>query len=503
MAPNSDDKIGEAIDVVERSTSVAGLPKEVEYFIDPAEDKRVIRKIDWVVMPTMMLVLFFQYLDKQSINYATVFSMNKDLGLTGQKFSWVVTTFYFGQLVSQYISAYFISRFHVVRVVGITILLWGVCEMCMGATQNFAGIATTRFFLGLCEGAVSPGFVVITSNWYKRREHPIRIAIWTTSGGLATICGAVLMYLVGGAKHMAIANWRVMFLICGGSTLLIGVAFLFVMPLDTTKAWFLDENERRIATERLALDRTTRDRAEFSVSQVKETLRDPATWFYFLMALFICIPSPILKFSSLVINGFGFSPFQTMLVGLPSGGVQILSNWVAAYGMIFTKGTRAFWGMFFSLVPLVGSITLLCLPKADRWGIVVSTWLAADSSSLMVISECMMASNVKGNTKKSVVSAVFFVAYCVGCIIGPQLWQAQDAPRYTKGCISSIVSWSLLVITYLGYYFYLRGQNKKRTRLIAISEESEIAEGKTHDHLGVEVDSDMTDRQDLKFLYTL
>jgi ACS family allantoate permease-like MFS transporter len=59
-------------------------------------------------------------LDKQSINYATVFNMNTDLHLTGSGFSWVVTIFYFGQLASEFVSAYFISRFQVVRVVGIT-----------------------------------------------------------------------------------------------------------------------------------------------------------------------------------------------------------------------------------------------------------------------------------------------------------------------------------------------------------------------------------------------
>jgi MFS transporter, ACS family, allantoate permease len=59
-------------------------------------------------------------LDKQSINYATVFGMNSDLKLTGLEFSWVVTIFYFGQLISEFISAYFIGRYHVVRVVGVT-----------------------------------------------------------------------------------------------------------------------------------------------------------------------------------------------------------------------------------------------------------------------------------------------------------------------------------------------------------------------------------------------
>lgn len=48
--------------------------------------------------------------------------------------------------------------------------------MCLGATQNWATIAVARFFLGLTEGAVAPSFMIITSGWYKRTEHPVRIA---------------------------------------------------------------------------------------------------------------------------------------------------------------------------------------------------------------------------------------------------------------------------------------------------------------------------------------
>lgn len=109
-----------------------------------------------------------------------------------------------------------------------------------------------------------------------------------------------------------------------------------------------------------------------------------------------------------------------MLVGLPAGALQIITIWVAALGMRFTKNLRCMWGIILSLVPLVGSICQLTLPATDKWGIVVATWLAACSSSLMVVSLSLAASNVKGNTKKSTVSAIFFVAYCVGCIVSPQ-----------------------------------------------------------------------------------
>ena len=49
---------------IERSTvaptAVVAGESAVEYFIAPEEDKKVLRKIDFVVMPTMMVVLFFQ-----------------------------------------------------------------------------------------------------------------------------------------------------------------------------------------------------------------------------------------------------------------------------------------------------------------------------------------------------------------------------------------------------------------------------------------------------------
>ena len=277
--------------------SVQDLAREdaVEYHIDADEDTRVRRRIDYFMMPAMVLVFFFEFLDKQTINYAAVFGLTNTLNLTGSGFSWAVSLFYFGQLTSQYPSAYFISRFPVTRVVGVTIAVWGAMEMCTAATTNFAGLAAVRYFLGLCEGAASPGFTVITSNFYRRREHPVRVAWWQSCSGLSQIIGAVLMYLIGQRHNMAIQNWKVMFLVCGGATIVAGVLFAIFMPKDTSTAWFLNEHDRRIATERLALDRATRDRSQFSPAQVKEALVDVQTWLLFCMGLFICIPSPILK----------------------------------------------------------------------------------------------------------------------------------------------------------------------------------------------------------------
>ncbi|KAK5172058.1 uncharacterized protein LTR77_003695 [Saxophila tyrrhenica] len=472
------------------------------YHIDPAEEARVLRRIDWCVMPAMVTCFFFQFLDKQTINYASVFGLSEDLDLSGSDFSWAVSLFYFGQLASQYPTAYLISRFPVVKVVSLTIVLWGAMEMCLATPQSAAGLNAVRFLLGLFEGASAPGFVVITSNFYKRKEHPVRVAFWQSCSGLSQIIGALVMYGIGGASGLALENWRVMFLICGAATITAGLVYGLVMPRDTSTAWFLKPEDRQLATERLALDRATRDKSSFDVRQVKEALLDVQTWLLFCMGLFICLPSPILKFSSLVINGFGFGQFQTMLVGLPGGVFQIATIWAAAFGCRYTTNKRWLMGILLSSVPLLGSILLMTLPASAGWGIVVSTWLAACSSSLIVVALSFAASNVKGNTKKATVSGVFFLAYCTGCIVGPQLWQAEDAPRYIKGTSASVASWVLFMITLVVYRMVLSRENAKRDRDQHVEVEDDTHDEKAQ-HMGVSLDSDMTDRQDLKFRYTL
>ncbi|KAJ5832418.1 hypothetical protein N7474_000729 [Penicillium riverlandense] len=48
----------------------------------------------------------------------------------------------------------------------------------------------------------------------------------------------------------------------------------------------------------------------------------------------------------------------------------------------------------------------------------------------MPISMSMISSNVGGFTKRATVSAIYFIMYCAGNIIGPQLFFSWQAPKY-------------------------------------------------------------------------
>lgn len=57
--------------------------------LDPLEAKRVLRKIDFRIVPILILIYLLQYLDKNGINYASVFGLDHGTHLTGQDYSWL------------------------------------------------------------------------------------------------------------------------------------------------------------------------------------------------------------------------------------------------------------------------------------------------------------------------------------------------------------------------------------------------------------------------------
>ena len=56
---------------------------------DAAEAKRVLRKIDLRIVPVLFTIYLLQYLDKNGINYAAVYGLEKGTHLTGQDYSWL------------------------------------------------------------------------------------------------------------------------------------------------------------------------------------------------------------------------------------------------------------------------------------------------------------------------------------------------------------------------------------------------------------------------------
>ncbi|KAF2758091.1 major facilitator superfamily transporter [Pseudovirgaria hyperparasitica] len=463
------------------------------------EEKRVLRKIDLTIMPLMCLVFFLQYLDKQSLSYASVFGLITDLEMTSSQYSWCSSIFYIGQLVAEYPCIYLMSKLHLNQLVGATVILWGVMCMCLAAPTSFHGFVAVRFLLGFTEGAVSPAFVTITSIWYQKSEHASRTALWVTMNGLAQVIGCLLMYGIGRNTSLALAPWRVMFIVCGALTAAAGVLFFFLMPNGPRDAWFLSHREKEVLSQRMARDREGGDKTSFSVRQLREAVFDIKTWFVFSFGVLVTMQSPVLTFASLVINTIGYDRYQTMLYTAPSGAVQILLLWIGVIGCWLFPRNRTFVIMALIIPPLVGNVLLLKFSLNSSWGMIAASWLASCITAVMSPLLSLAASNVKGNTKRSVVSAVFFIGYCAGCIASPQLW--TEKPRYFSGVVTALVTWCLLFVVVTFYWIVCMMDNAKRDRRNVDVRDHVNEDPTILDENGAPL-LDLTDKEDVKFRYS-
>ncbi|KAJ5739620.1 hypothetical protein N7533_012404 [Penicillium manginii] len=474
--------------------------------INPEMERSVKRKIDAIVLPLVSLISSFgscvrspkelmllcfwmpadvpySDLDKQSLSYAGVFGLIDDLQLHGTQFAWLGSIFYVGQLVAEFPAMYLMSRLPLARFVSCLIILWGGICMCLAAATTFSSFMGVRFALGLAEGAVSPAFVTLTSIWYKKSEHPLRIGLWISCNGLAQILGALMMYGIG-HNHMAISNWKAMFMVCGAITIFLGILFFFMMPAGPESAWFLNSQERLIATQRLQAETERRRPNKFLYPTTERNGHGYSSIFEL----------PVwCSHNTTFASNCGYSNFETMLYTSPAGAVQIIFVWVGIFLCYLWPDRRCAIIIGLTIVPLTGIILLFVLPLSSGWGMIAASWLASVISNIFSIPLSLYASNTRGNTKKAIINALFFVGYAVGAICGPLLWNAENAPRYRSGLILALISWIVFIPTVAVYWSLCAHENKVRSMV-----EIDFCQ-----HVTGAPRKDLTDKEDLNFRYTL
>lgn len=97
-------------------------------------------------------------------------------------------------------------------------IAWGAVLTCFAGVTDFGGAVAVRFFLGVCESAVTPGFALITSQWYTKKEQGTRTGIWFSFNGFAQIFGGLVAYGIAKGVNKdgaSLAGWQIIFLTIG------------------------------------------------------------------------------------------------------------------------------------------------------------------------------------------------------------------------------------------------------------------------------------------------
>ncbi|KAJ6124385.1 Major facilitator superfamily domain general substrate transporter [Penicillium samsonianum] len=501
IQPALDQEKAQAGEILEAQNQTDGKDVAAQFLarLDPAiavepvtetEARRVLWKIDLIMIPLIMVTVVLAAIDKVIISNAAIYGMKKDTHLTGDQYSWVGSIFYFGYLAFEYPAALLIQRLPVAKLYVGMVLGWAILLLCTAATQNFAGLATVRFLMGMTEAAVFPISSILTVMWWKTSEQPIRVAFWFNQ--LSSVFSGVVSYGIG-QTNTALAPWRLLFIALGAFSLLwAGVLYIF-LPDSPVQCWYFSDREKFVCLERVKDNNTGMEDKTIKWYQVRECLLDPKTWLLALFSLAQNIPNGgLVTFSAIIVTGLGYSPLITTLLGIPTGVLatvwQILLGFIAAS----VPNSRCNIIAMANLVPMICAILMWKLPRENKHGLLAAYYVFYTYWAPYVLSTSLPMANTSGHSKKLTMNAIFFLAYCIGNIIGPQCFRSGDAPSYSRGYEGLLGCLVVAIVAIISYGVLCRWENNRRDKEAQSNVET----------LEVLAFSDLTDKEKRSFRYT-
>lgn len=128
------------------------------------------------------------------------------------------------------------------------------------------------------------------------------------------------------------------------------------------------------------------------------------------------------------------------------------------------------------------------LPKSNKSGLLAGIYLVNCIVPTVMITYQYTAANVSGHTKRAFSTSLIAAAFGVGNIIGPQTFQARDAPGYLPAKITVLATQGVAAVLAVILFAYYAWSNRRRGQSQTQSETSEWI--------------DMTDKENKSFRYT-
>lgn len=272
--------------------------------------------------------------------------------------------------------------------------------MSTAGCYNYPGIMLNRFFLGFLESAVAPAFTVLVTFWWTREEQALRTGLWYSCVGVATTISPLINYGLG-RMHTSLTSWKPLFLVLGAITVAWSFVLFFALPDSPLTTKGLTEEERAIAIRRLERNNAGTISHTFNRAQFFEAFRDLKLYSCTLIILLTGVPSGAIgTFGTIVINGFGFSHFDSLALTCPIGAITALSILAGGYITRKLSNVRYFVIMIYALISIAGTIICWVGPRSDRGLLFAGIFLMAVQVAAGGLAVSLAASNVAGHTSK-------------------------------------------------------------------------------------------------------
>lgn len=483
--------------------------------LTPELEKRIKRKLWFIIIPIVSFVNFMLFFDKNATGYASLLGMFEDLNLDQAKYNDLQTIFYAGYILFQVPSHLLFQRIKLSHYISGVTFVWTITTLTTLAAKNFTHLAIIRFILGCFESGVTPCLEHTMAMWFTPAEQAIINPIFWISCIAQGIPGGLLAY---GVQFVPgdISPWKVYWSILGGLSFVLSISSFFFFPDNPATYRYFTVQERVHVIKRIkAATKSSIEQKTVKKDQVIEAVKDPITWLFGVFVLLSMLCNNISFQSAIIYKNLGISNLDSTLVSVASAGWTTFMSIAGSIALSIFRSQSAHFGTVCASIALLGGIITVSLPLHLSKGILAGIFLTNANANTFIASFSWCQSSAAGYSKKLVRTVVWSVFYGVSNLIAPQIWRAKDKPRYHLAwTICIVLSWFVAPLILQIIRFVLSRRNKQRRQFL-----QDIGDGKIEDEHGfvtsydsdgnevkTEVDIsmlDLTDLQNKRFIYPL
>ncbi|KAM0748998.1 MFS general substrate transporter [Meredithblackwellia eburnea MCA 4105] len=442
-----------------------------------ADSKRLLRKVDWRLLPMLWFMYLIKNLDVNLVSYVKTMDSGeptnalKMLKMSTDDWSYLSTIYTAALVVTEIPATMLIKKFtprlHFTRIMA----LWSICTICAAACTNKTGFYICRFFLGVFESGLWPGIIYQLSLFYRPDEIAVRLASINMLGQFSGILIAFETYGLQFVKGK-LAGWQWAYIIEG----LLGLVMCLIVYLwlpdypdsPQGRRQFLSEEEGAFLVARLPANTAKMSDEDFSWDMVKVALKDPLTYSFGLILLFQNTGTSGYQFwLPSIISGYHFtSKTSSQLLNIPPAVLYVMS----ALG----------WGWVMDNIFWIPKPTVLIGAQVGIIGCLIGlTWCTSNAGKLFFIlfaafSDAAYFGNIfpwrlqsfKGSTHATFSISLMIAVANASSLYTAQIFRAKYAPKYVVPYMIS-VGFLVLTILMLLYCWKITYKQEKEHRAIA------------------------------------
>ncbi|KAL8842520.1 MAG: hypothetical protein Q9170_000474 [Blastenia crenularia] len=444
----------------------------------PEEEKKVVRKLDCIVMPLLILVFIGLQLDRGNIGNALTDDFLDNVGISQNQFNVGQQLLYLGIVLLEIPSNMILFYIGPLWWLSAQVMAWAMVSIFQAFQHGHRAFFATRILLGICEAGFIPASLYIITVWYKNSEVSARFSWYFLgyffalgSSGLLAF-GILRMRGLGG-----LTGWQWLFILEGLYTVLAGVLLICFLPEHRDKPYpftqinYFTERERYIIARRVPLDDPAKlaKKRSISVRDLRQALGNWKMWLHFMLCLATIGPVTALNtYAPSLVRGLGYNRLDANAYVSIGTWIQIclvpIAGWTADKTQ--RRGLVVLAGQLCWFLLLLGNLLAINSNKSGRLGILIMA--LAVTQCWHPINSSWLSINASSPAERSIYMACIIISANLAGVYGAQIFRQDDAPKYYRAwkTTTSILAFGVVIgiFTNVAYYLLNRQAAKKEQK---------------------------------------